>query len=134
MCLQSHCLATAISSGSTILALSPRVTILLKGLPFTNSYLPIQRKQKLSRSTFGRNDECAARPHKRSSICEDNIKKDNWNRDSSVCIMISYGLDGRGTVVRLQAGAKDFPPRRPTRLWSPPNLLSNGYWGQFPGR
>jgi hypothetical protein len=54
------------------------------------------------------------------------------NRDSVVGIATGYGLDEQGVGVRVPVGARIFSfPRRPDRLWAPPNLLSNGYRGQF---
>jgi hypothetical protein len=54
------------------------------------------------------------------------------SRDSAVGIATGYGLDDREVGVRVQAGSSIFSsPRRPDRLWGPPNLLSNGYWGLF---
>jgi hypothetical protein len=56
-----------------------------------------------------------------------------WSRDSSVGIATGYGLDGRGVGVRVPVEAKFFSsPRRPERLWAPPNLLPNAYRGLFP--
>jgi hypothetical protein len=44
-------------------------------------------------------------------------------RDSVVGIATSYELDDRGVGVRVPIGSIIFsPPRRPDRLWSPPNL------------
>jgi hypothetical protein len=51
-------------------------------------------------------------------------------RDSSVGIESGYGLDDRGVGVRVPVGSRIFSsPRRPDRLWGPPNLLFNGYLG-----
>jgi hypothetical protein len=42
----------------------------------------------------------------------------------------SYGLDDRGIGVRVPVGLRNFSsPRRPDRLWGPPNLLSSEYRG-----
>jgi hypothetical protein len=51
-----------------------------------------------------------------------------------VGIETSYGLDDRGFGVRVTVGSGIFSTqRRPNRLWSTPNLLSNGYRGLFSG-
>jgi hypothetical protein len=56
----------------------------------------------------------------------------NVSRDSVVCIATGYGLDDRGLGLRVPLGSRLFcPSRRPDWLWSPPNLLSNGYRGFF---
>jgi hypothetical protein len=58
-----------------------------------------------------------------------------WNRDSAVGIATGYRLHDRGggVGVRVPLGLRIFSsPRRPERLWGPPNLLSNGYRRQFP--
>jgi hypothetical protein len=47
--------------------------------------------------------------------------------DSVVGIATGYGLDGRGVGVRVPVGSRIFSsPCRPDRIWSQPNLLSNG--------
>jgi hypothetical protein len=44
-----------------------------------------------------------------------------------------YGLDNRGVGIRVPVWSRIFSfPSRRNRLWDPPNLLSNGYWGPFP--
>jgi hypothetical protein len=48
------------------------------------------------------------------------------SRDSVVGIATTYGLDDRGVEFRVPVG-QEFSSRCPDRLWSPPNLLSNGY-------
>jgi hypothetical protein len=56
------------------------------------------------------------------------------SRDNTVGITAGYGLAGRGVGVRVQVGARFFTfPRRPDRMWGPPDLLSNGYRCSFPG-
>jgi hypothetical protein len=57
----------------------------------------------------------------------------NRSRDSVVGTTTGYGLDDREVGVRVPVGSRIFSsPRRPDRLWSPPNLLSNAYRGFFP--
>jgi hypothetical protein len=53
-----------------------------------------------------------------------------WSRDSAVGIATGYGLDDWGVGTRIPVGSRIFSsPRRPDRLWGPPNLISNGYRG-----
>jgi hypothetical protein len=53
------------------------------------------------------------------------------SQDSSVSLVLGYGLDDRGS--NPGRGSEFFSSLpRPDRLWNPPSLLSNGYWGFFP--
>jgi hypothetical protein len=64
------------------------------------------------------------------------VKVVYWNsRDSSVGIATALSrLDDRGVGVRIPVVWRIFSyPRRPDRLWGPPNLLSNGYRGKAAG-
>jgi hypothetical protein len=55
------------------------------------------------------------------------------SRDSVVGIATGYGLNDRGIGVRVLVGSRTFSsPHHPDWLWSPPNLISNGYQGLFP--
>jgi hypothetical protein len=51
-----------------------------------------------------------------------------WKWASLWLNQYSYGLDGRDSIPGRD---KRFvsTPQRPDRLWGPPSLLSNGYWG-----
>jgi hypothetical protein len=60
-----------------------------------------------------------------TTVCE-------MSRNSVVSIMTGYGLDDRGVGVRVPVRPRILSsPRHPDRLWDPPNLLLNGYWGLF---
>jgi hypothetical protein len=49
---------------------------------------------------------------------------------SLVGIATGYRLDDERVGVRVPVGSRIFSsPRRPNRLWGPPNLLSNWYRG-----
>jgi hypothetical protein len=50
------------------------------------------------------------------------------SRDRSVIIAKGYGLEGRDSVP-VRAKRLFYSPRCPDRLWGPPSLLSNVYWG-----
>jgi hypothetical protein len=53
---------------------------------------------------------------------------------SVVGIATGYWLGDRGVGVRVPIGSRIFfSPHRSDRLWSPLNLLSNGYRDSFPG-
>jgi hypothetical protein len=42
-------------------------------------------------------------------------------------------VEDREVGLRVPVGSNIFfSPRRPGRIWGPPSLLSNGYWGLFP--
>jgi hypothetical protein len=56
------------------------------------------------------------------------------SRDIVVVIATGYGLDDREFGVRAPVGSGILSsPCRPDQLWDPPNPLSNGYRGIFPG-
>jgi hypothetical protein len=64
--------------------------------------------------------------HCKSGLYRSNIR----SRDSVVGIATGYGLDDRGVGVQFPVGVRIFiSPRRPDRLWGPPNLPSNGLPG-----
>jgi hypothetical protein len=59
------------------------------------------------------------------------VRSSFYIRDSVVGIATRYGMDDQ--EVGVPVGSRIFSSqRRPDRLWSPPNLLSNGYRALFP--
>jgi hypothetical protein len=57
------------------------------------------------------------------------------SRDIAVIIATGYGLDDRGVGFRVAVGSRIFiSPRRPDRMWYPPNYLSSVYRWLFPLR
>jgi hypothetical protein len=62
------------------------------------------------------------------------VPQKHKNRVRVVSIATGYGLHDPGFGVRAPVGARIFTsPCRPDQLWGPPNFLSNGYQGFFPG-
>jgi hypothetical protein len=65
-----------------------------------------------------------------------NIQKHNLDyksvgsQESSVSIVIGYGLGGWGLIPGRCKRFFSFP-QHPDQLWGPPSLLSSGYWGLF---
>jgi hypothetical protein len=52
------------------------------------------------------------------------------SRNSIVGIATGYGLEDQGVGVQAPVGSTIFSsPHRLDRLWGPPNLISNRYWG-----
>jgi hypothetical protein len=51
------------------------------------------------------------------------------SRDSVVGIATGYRLDDRGVGIRVPVGSRILSSPRPDKLWGPPSLLPNGYWG-----
>jgi hypothetical protein len=55
-----------------------------------------------------------------------------WSWDSIVGTVTGHGLDDGRVGFRVLVGSKIFSSHHPDRLWGPPSLQSNGYWGFFP--
>jgi hypothetical protein len=54
-------------------------------------------------------------------------------RNSAAGIATGCGLDDRGVGARVLVESRILSsPCCPDQLWSPPNHLSNEYWGLFP--
>jgi hypothetical protein len=65
---------------------------------------------------------------KAAYIGPNKLKLSTYSLHSVVGITTGYGLEDRGVEVRVPVRSRIFStPRRPDRLWGPPNLLSNGY-------
>jgi hypothetical protein len=62
-----------------------------------------------------------------------NINIENW--DNVVGTSTGYELDDRprGRISSPSRSRSFSSPCCPARLWGPPNLLSNWYWGYLPG-
>jgi hypothetical protein len=61
-------------------------------------------------------------------VCDMNVRYINRKRHGS-----AVGT-ATGHGVRVPIGSRNFAfPYRPDRFWDPPNLLSSGYRGFFPG-
>jgi hypothetical protein len=55
------------------------------------------------------------------------------SRGCSVGIATCYGIHDRGIGIQFPVRSITVSsPRRPHRLWIPPSLLCNGYWGLYP--
>jgi hypothetical protein len=74
--------------------------------------------------------ECSVTRESRSNIFR--LVNEIKNLDSVVGIATGYGRGGQGVGARVPVGSTIFSsPRRPERLWGPPNLLSKEYRGLF---
>jgi hypothetical protein len=96
----------------------------------TFSNHPIIRRYIVSTQTASIKTNLNSIKNKVFTICSFTF----YTERSAVGIATGYGLDYREVGVLVPVGSRIFTSLyRLERLWGPPSLLFNGYWGSFPG-
>jgi hypothetical protein len=126
---QSHC--TSLANGINVHLRIAEASKLAQAVNATQLYSGCALFESRSRLLLGYYPEIGHYPSISFSVCHLLISLP-W--DSAVGIATGYRLDDRSVGVRAPVGSRILSsPRRPDRLWGPPSLLFNAYWGSSLG-